>query len=184
RRLSELVIAVTSGGPKPPPADARVPKWLGRAVLRGLEREPEARWPTLDVLLDELEQRPRRRRRLWTGLGAGVALGALTTVAMLSPDRSERLCSGGQDEIAALWNPEVDARLREAMVASELPYAEASAIRVGTEFERWTQRWAAAHREACEATRVRGEQSDELLDLRMACLDDRKRAFAALLGSM
>ena len=29
------------------------------------------------------------------------------------------------------------------------------------------------HADACEATRVRGEQSQELLDLRMACLDDR-----------
>jgi tetratricopeptide (TPR) repeat protein len=38
--------------------------------------------------------------------------------------------------------------------------------------------------EACEATRIRGEQSEQLLDLRMACLDARRRdlrAFAAVL---
>jgi eukaryotic-like serine/threonine-protein kinase len=36
------------------------------------------------------------------------------------------------------------------------------------------------HREACQATRVRGDQSEGLLDLRMRCLDDRRRQVVAL----
>ena len=34
-------------------------------------------------------------------------------------------------------------------------------------------RWTAMYRDACEATHVRGEQSAEVLDLRMACLQER-----------
>lgn len=37
------------------------------------------------------------------------------------------------------------------------------------------------HREACEATRVRGEQSEALLDRRMFCLDQRLRDAGALI---
>ncbi|MCA9712726.1 MAG: tetratricopeptide repeat protein, partial [Myxococcales bacterium] len=36
------------------------------------------------------------------------------------------------------------------------------------------------HREACEATRIRGEQSEGVLDLRMACLDRRRQELHAL----
>jgi tetratricopeptide (TPR) repeat protein len=40
--------------------------------------------------------------------------------------------------------------------------------------------WMAMHTSACEATRVRGEQSEAMLDRRMGCLADRRRAVAAL----
>jgi tetratricopeptide (TPR) repeat protein len=41
-------------------------------------------------------------------------------------------------------------------------------------------RWHAMHKDTCEATRVRGEQSEQLLDLRMRCLDDRRGEVATL----
>jgi tetratricopeptide (TPR) repeat protein len=37
----------------------------------------------------------------------------------------------------------------------------------------YTGRWVAMHREACEATQIKREQSEALMDLRMACLDKR-----------
>ncbi|MHB8878816.1 MAG: tetratricopeptide repeat protein, partial [Myxococcaceae bacterium] len=43
------------------------------------------------------------------------------------------------------------------------------------------QAWAANRTEACEATRVRGEQSDQMLGLRMACLDRRRGEAKALI---
>jgi eukaryotic-like serine/threonine-protein kinase len=42
--------------------------------------------------------------------------------------------------------------------------------------------WAHMHGQACRATRVTGEQSEELLDLRMTCLDSRLRELTALLS--
>ena len=33
--------------------------------------------------------------------------------------------------------------------------------------------WSNQYKDACEATRVRGEISEDVLDLRMACLGDR-----------
>src|SRR5262249_50072005 len=44
----------------------------------------------------------------------------------------------------------------------------------------YAERWTAMHRDACQATRIRGEQSEQLMDKRMACLDVRSRELAKL----
>jgi tetratricopeptide (TPR) repeat protein len=49
-------------------------------------------------------------------------------------------------------------------------------------FDRYGRDWTAMHRASCEATRVRGEQSEQTLDLRMDCLADRRRALDAAAG--
>ncbi|MCA9687423.1 MAG: hypothetical protein KC457_35000, partial [Myxococcales bacterium] len=43
----------------------------------------------------------------------------------------------------------------------------------------WSQRWRAGWIDACAATRIRGDQSEELLDRRMSCLERRRRRFDA-----
>ena len=54
-------------------------------------------------------------------------------------------------------------------------YATVSRILTG-----YAQSWANMYREACEATQVRGEQSSEVLDLRMSCLQERLGGLRAL----
>lgn len=44
----------------------------------------------------------------------------------------------------------------------------------------YVARWSSMYTEACEATRVRGEQSAEVLDLRMECLNERLSGVRAL----
>src|SRR6185369_7576787 len=67
-----------------------------------------------------------------------------------------------------------------AFTATGVSYGEAVSASVMRAFDRYFAGWTAAHREACRATRVRGEQSEELLDRRMACLDQRFRQAGAL----
>jgi hypothetical protein len=38
----------------------------------------------------------------------------------------------------------------------------------------YTDVWAQQHTEVCEATRARGEQSEEQMSLRMRCLAERR----------
>src|SRR5262249_26065488 len=52
--LEELDLAVTSGLLQPPPPSAKAPRWLGRAVVRGLAVDPDARFPSMDALLGAL----------------------------------------------------------------------------------------------------------------------------------
>src|SRR5262249_13350963 len=51
---------------------------------------------------------------------------------------------------------------------------------VSARVDEYVARWEAMYRESCEATQVRGEQSTEVLDLRMSCLDERLAGVRAL----
>jgi hypothetical protein len=62
--VSELRTAVQHGTPRPPPAHAEVPRWLLQIVLRGLSREPAARFRSMDELLAALAAGSPVRRRL------------------------------------------------------------------------------------------------------------------------
>jgi tetratricopeptide (TPR) repeat protein len=51
---------------------------------------------------------------------------------------------------------------------------------VAARFDDYAGAFVAAHTDACQATRVRGDQSEALMDKRMACLDRRLAAWRAL----
>jgi serine/threonine protein kinase len=59
------------------PRGARVPRWLRRALERGLTVDPEQRWPSMPALLEALRLRPRRPR------AATLALGLVSAVALV-----------------------------------------------------------------------------------------------------
>jgi tetratricopeptide (TPR) repeat protein len=60
-----------------------------------------------------------------------------------------------------------------AFAAAGAPGAREQYARVERALDGYAARWTAMRTEACAATRVRAEQSEELLDLRMECLDER-----------
>src|SRR5437016_3526179 len=53
-----------------------------------------------------------------------------------------------------------------------------------TALDRYAGQWAGDYGEACEATHVRGEQSAASLDLRMECLDQRRRELDAFVARL
>jgi serine/threonine protein kinase/tetratricopeptide (TPR) repeat protein len=169
----------------PLPADVALPPWLLRAVESGLERSPDARPPTMDALLTRLTPPlPRDRTRgLWM---AGVAMvgmalagwGALGWRAR-AVERAE-LCQGGARHFAGIWDDPGKQRVHAALLHSGEPYAEDVWKNVAATLDRYAGRWAAMHKDSCEATRLRGEQSDAVMTLRMACLDRRLGGMSAL----
>src|SRR5262249_10341085 len=69
------------------------------------------------------------------------------------------------------WDAPARARAEAAFVATGRPSARAAFARVDAALRGKLDAWAAARRDACEATRVRHVQSEALLGLRTACLD-------------
>jgi serine/threonine protein kinase/Tfp pilus assembly protein PilF len=140
------------------------PAWLRAIVERGLRSDPDARWPDMDAVAGAIE------RKLARGHGVIAAAGVLglagVAVAYVATRPSPELCAGGRAEMAAVWSP-----AQRAAIAATLP-ADIAAI-VGARLDRYAAAWQDMHAAACEATRVRGEQSEELLDLRMSCLRTR-----------
>ncbi len=154
-------IAHDASGPRP------VPAWLRSALRRALARDPDERWPSMDALLDALERGPRRRRR-W--IGAASAMAAIAGVVfMLRIGRAQPPCEGA-GRTPGGWD-DVTRSAIEAGFAHADPTSGSSVASWAVEsLDRTAARWAEVHRELCEATWVRGEQSPELLDARMTCL--------------
>ena len=163
-----------------PTADRRqVSGRLHRVVMRGLSVRPEDRWPSMDVLLHELVRDPEAVRRRWLAIGAVFALGVATTIAVSAIGHDAKLCSGGQKLADAAWSPARQDNLKRHLERVAPPYAAASWPRVHAIIDRYMRDWVAMHEDACRATHVRHEQSEALLDRRMACLDSRLRAVRA-----
>ena len=82
--------------------------------------------------------------------------------------------------MAAVWGNSARDEVRKAFIGVGVPYAEAAAQTFQRALDDYARSWTHMHQDACEATRLRGEQSEEVLDLRMACLSDRLKEVSAL----
>ncbi|MGC4119137.1 MAG: tetratricopeptide repeat protein [Myxococcales bacterium] len=164
------------------PKQTKVPPWLRKVLVRGLSVAPADRYPSLDALLEALAADPTvvRRRRV---LSAAAALIVLAAVGVLStlPGRSAQLCGGSRKLIDELWSPARQQLLREAFLATGHADAPQTFELVQQSVEDYASRWAAMRTEACEATRVRGTQSDEMLGRRMLCLERSRAGLRTLL---
>lgn len=161
-----------------PVDDRGVPVWLQRAVLRGLGERPEDRYLSMDGLLAALNHEPIRRRRrvrLAVAAAAVAIVGAGITTYAITSGPAVPLCAGAADKLAGTWSLGSRAELRSAFAATRLPYAADAWRRVEPILDAYVTQWTAMHSDACQATRVRGEQSELLMDRRMACLDVRRR---------
>jgi tetratricopeptide (TPR) repeat protein len=174
-----MAVAIAAGRLPAPPRQ-RLPAWLWRALGRGMSFDPEGRYPTMQPLLRELGH-DRARRRLQLGavaLGLVLAAGGAVAYRLLSDRRL--LCAAGPSKWAEAWNPGRARAVERAFAATGKPYAPAAAAEVSRALAAFGRAWTAMHREACEATRRRGEQSEDLLERRMLCLDARLRDVRAL----
>jgi tetratricopeptide (TPR) repeat protein/tRNA A-37 threonylcarbamoyl transferase component Bud32 len=176
--LAELRNAVQARNVCAPPKGTRVPKFLRRALLHALDPDPEARWERMDPFLAAISTDPRRR---WRAIAAAVVVlgGAGLVYWQASPSRTA-LCTGSELPLEAVWDAPRREGLRAAFEGTGLAYAPETAKLTAAALDRYASYWVRARREACEATHVRGEQSGDLLDRRMQCLDDRLRDFGAL----
>jgi eukaryotic-like serine/threonine-protein kinase len=187
--LSTLCEAVISGRVREPAQRARTPSFMRRLLLRGLAAEPASRFPSMQALLDALRYDPvRRRRNLAVGatLAAIVAAGAVG--ALRAPRHAEPVCRGGPRRLADAWDlgggPGSPSRRREAtrdaFLKTGLSYAADVWEHTARIVDKYSKEWLRMYGDACEATQVRGEQSTEVLDLRMTCLSDRLSRIQAL----
>jgi len=172
--MMQLARRSLAGEIKPIPSGTGVSGRARRALIRGLRAEPGERFSSMDVLLSELGHDPAAIRRRWMVVGMGVLL-VIAGVALVAQFVVARrnLCSGGQDRVAAVWNEGRAAAVTQAFEGTGMPYAAEAAVSVSDMVSARGEAWVAAFTDVCEATRVRGEVSEDLLDRQMACLDQR-----------
>jgi eukaryotic-like serine/threonine-protein kinase len=179
--VGSLARAKASGHIEEPPAGVRVPTWVRRIVVRGLSPTPEDRYPSMDELLDALADDPRvRRRKILTATGTIVAmLGGVLGVQYVR-SKQPSVCDGASEHFAAVWDDDRKARATAGVLAIDRAHVEPTWTLAARNVDAYGEAWVQMHREACEATHVRGEQSTRLLELRNDCLQERLDEIDAL----
>ncbi len=172
--MMQVARRALAGDIAPIPSGSGVSGRAKRALIRGLSAEPGERFPSMDDLLSELGHDPAAIRRRWVVVGMAVLLGiaGVALVAQFVVTR-RNLCSGGEDRVAAVWNEERSAAIALAFEGTGMPYAAETAARISDMVTGRGEIWIKAYTDVCEATRVRKETSEDLLDRQMACLDQR-----------
>jgi serine/threonine-protein kinase len=147
---------------------------VGRLAAAEVAR-PRTPWQRAWLRVQRLARRHRRVGFAAAGvvLLAGVARGV--QIATRPP-----LCRGADAKVEHVWDMRRKALVRRAFAHTGKTYASDTFWSVNRLLESYLGSWAGMYTEACEATHVRGEQSPEILDLRMACLNDRLDGVKAL----
>jgi tetratricopeptide (TPR) repeat protein len=187
----QLTLRVGAGTIAPPPPGSPVPLWVRKIVLRGLRARREERYASMAELLAALSDDPAVRRRKWLSIAGVVALLVVVAVGARRVGGPTSRCGGAASQLAGVWeaggaSSQRKQEIRRAFLATEMPFADAALESVTRLLDGYAARWVAGHTDACEATHVRGEQSAEVLDLRMDCLRNRLgtlRAFTDVLVS-
>jgi tetratricopeptide (TPR) repeat protein len=169
--------------PLPPKPKATVPSWLHAALVRGLARQPNDRFPTMEALLAALDRRPLdwSRAAPWLAFAA-VALAVLGWQA-LSRGRLQRDCAAIAD-VKPVWGDAPRAAVRQAFQAVNRPFAAAALASVERALDGYAHALSSRAHEACEAALLRNETSSETWALQQACYARRRAELGELVTNL
>ena len=167
-----------------PPAGNATPAWVRRVLQRAMAPKADARYRSMDELLAALAADPARRRQRIAAVAVGVLLAAGTTVMAATRTRGPAPCEDAAQHLSGVWDAATAERLAGAFRATGASFADDAIAKVRAALDHRSEAWIAMHREACRATRVSGEQSAQLLDLRMGCLARRRQELHALVDQL
>jgi hypothetical protein len=168
----------TEGANATRPPRSAMPRWLWRALDRGLAVARDHRYPSMDALLSRLE-RPRRGWQLALGatlVGAAVAAAVVGRAPGPGPGAALHdpgpACTGAERLLTGIWDEPrtrvVDAAFR-ATGRSDAGTSFASAALL---LDQYAKRWIAMRTQACERA-LRSDQSEAVMGLRVACFEAR-----------
>ncbi len=184
--MFELSRAVRAQVLPPPPRDRVVPAHLRRALTRGLQVDPNARFPSMAALLAAIARDPSRaRRRVTAAVIGAIAIGGagawwLTREPAATADDA---CAAAATAIAPTWPADRADAITVAFIATGRPYAGQAAERVCSAFDRFAADWSAARVATCRAA-VTHQQSATVRRVRDRCLDGARDQFAALVDAL
>jgi len=167
--------------PEPPSDASALARRLWPVIGRGLRPEPEARWGSIEELLVPIEREMGRARasRLAV-LGLGVVAALVLSPLLLLPTSDP--CSGAAEPLAVVWNDEVRARTREAVLATPVSHAERTWSHVESGLDELGTAWVDTRVSVCRTLGAEILATAE--DPQVQCLDRRLaelRAFVELL---
>ena len=162
------------------PGSARprgMPEELHRIIVRGLQRDPEARFASMEDLIAALERvlhRPSRAPWIAGIVVVGVVAGAWA-VSM-----RPRACNDARAQLSAVWDDARASAVEAAFAAAQTRASETMWPRVQQGLDDYATRWADVYEGLCRS----GDDATARLDAGMACLRTRKGELAAVVDAL
>jgi tetratricopeptide (TPR) repeat protein len=185
-------VALTRGALPPPDAvrtrslawPREVPSRVRRVIERGLAPSSAERHPSVAAMVDSLEQASSPRRRAGAVVALALGAAALAGGATWLEVRSARVtCQVGAEPFEHVWDAERRAALHGGLAATGRANADEAFGLLSGRLDAFQAAWLAMKRESCEATHVRGEQSEKVLALRNICLESKLAGTSALVSA-
>ncbi len=169
---------VLSGEVDPAPENTAVPLWLRKVLLRSMRPDPDDRYENMEALLDALGDDPKVKllqRLRATGLALLVLTLITALVVVLVQQRVD--CAPPKNHLNGIWSPQVQD-------AIEQQFAAHGAIDTFKLFrhhiDAFVQEWENTYTHSCEDTHTLKRYPQQVLNQRMACLEQRKNALGSL----
>jgi serine/threonine-protein kinase len=134
----------------------------------------------LTALLDDPEV---KRRALLRRSALGLTMAGLAALAVWGWTRQQTPasdCAQVRRQLDGVWDAQVKARVREAMLGTKLPYAPDTFSRVATVLDGYAGGWVKQRREVCEFVQQQAVQAQGLSVRREYCLERRRSQLRAL----
>jgi tRNA A-37 threonylcarbamoyl transferase component Bud32/tetratricopeptide (TPR) repeat protein len=167
-----------------PSSPSPVPLWVGRAVVDGLRFNPDQRPESMNAVLAALRRDRRNQPTRLALYAVAASVIAITTMAItawrVEKTSREQLCQGSAQQLAGVWDDAARQRVEGALMATKQLFAANAWRNLRETLDRYARAWIDMHHDSCMATRLRGDQSDAVMTLRMVCLDKRRQSLAAL----
>ncbi len=162
------------------PAGLSIRPRIRSAIAKGLAVDSSKRHASMEILLEELKPKPagRRGRIALAGI-AGIAIAA-GAVSLATTEEHDRACDGASQRMQGIWDSDAKTLVQKGLLATAETYAEDVWSRIETRMDSFSSNWTATHTQTCEATVKHKEQSAELMDRKMACLDSQLGAARTL----
>ncbi|MEM6990850.1 MAG: tetratricopeptide repeat protein [Myxococcota bacterium] len=149
RTAPEIARRISRGRVRSPPSGRGVPSRVRRALLRGLNADPDERYPTMDSLLEALRREPfRRARRVAFVVLPPIALGAWWWGFALQERDS---CSRVASRLSGIWDTGRKAEINKRFARTGLPYANETWQTVQSRVDAMALAWVGAQERVCHA---------------------------------
>ncbi|MEM9458234.1 MAG: serine/threonine-protein kinase [Myxococcota bacterium] len=152
--------------PRPRPPAGPIPIRVQRVIERGLATDPAQRFASMDALLTELSERPKR----WVGLGASMLMVGFGLGALMFDSMPPRACRNPERGLQGIWGVDDQHRVRLAFLGTSHPDAPELLERVSQQLDGYAGGLVRTYGAACQATHVDHQQSEQLFDEQMVCL--------------
>ena len=163
------------------PAAANVPARIANVAVRAVAGDPANRFASMNDLLAVLALDPNaQRRRVAIGVGAITVVALAVGVTRLMSSTAPSPCKGIEQRLGGVWDDATKIKISAAYLASKLPFAGKAFAALSPALDRYANEWIAMSEDSCKATRVRRDQTEQVLSLRQACLDQERAEFSVL----